>query len=72
MTDILENARVAAMPELLTPQEAAERLRVTDKTIIRWCRTGRLRSVALPSGRFRIPADALDEFTVAEPTEASA
>lgn len=42
--------------DLLTPQEAADRLRVTAKTIKRWADEGALSCVTLPSGRIRIPA----------------
>lgn len=43
------------VPTLLTPAEVAERLRLTDETIHRWCRDGKLPFIQLPGGikRFR-------------------
>lgn len=41
-------------PELLTVPEVADRLRVSDETIHRWCRDGHLDYVRLPSGLKRI------------------
>lgn len=49
--------------ELLTPQEAGDRLKVTAKTIKRWATEGSIRSVTLPSGRIRIPTEVVDEMT---------
>lgn len=48
------------MPDdLLTPAEAAARLRVTTKTLRRWALAGQIEAVRLPSGQMRYPADAL-------------
>lgn len=41
---------------LLTPREAAERLRVKVITVQRWLAAGKLRGSKLPSGEWRIPA----------------
>lgn len=43
------------LPALLTVAEVAERLRMTDETIHRWARDGKIPFVQLPSGikRFR-------------------
>ena len=50
--------------ELLTPQEAARRLRVSEETIRRWLRSSppKIRGVALVSGRWRIPASEIDNM----------
>lgn len=61
-----------AVPNYLTPDEAADRLRVTGRTIRRWVADGKLRAVTLPSGRIRIPEEALDEFAELPPTEPEA
>lgn len=50
------------MADLLTPAEAAKRLRVHSRTIRRWAELGQIRSVKLPSGRIRIPEDAIAEL----------
>lgn len=48
------------MPDdLLTPAEAAARLRVTTKTLRRWALAGQIKAVRLPSGQMRYPADSL-------------
>lgn len=43
------------LPALLTVAEVADRLRITDETVHRWARDGKLPYVPLPSGikRFR-------------------
>jgi excisionase family DNA binding protein len=43
------------LPALLTVAEVAEQLRITDETVHRWAREGKLPYVQLPSGlkRFR-------------------
>jgi excisionase family DNA binding protein len=47
------------MPDLLTPAEAADRLRVTTKTLRRWAEAGNIAAVRLPSGQLRYPAEAV-------------
>jgi excisionase family DNA binding protein len=48
--------------QLLTPDEAAARLRVTRETILKWCRLGSLPAVRLGLRTVRIrPAD-LEKF----------
>ena len=52
-------SQVLLPPLMLTSDEVARRLAVSDETVRRWCRTGRLR--CFRAGRvLRIPADALD------------
>ena len=38
------------IPELMTPSEVAEALKVNDETIHRWVREGRLPAIRLPGG----------------------
>ena len=45
--------------ELLTSAEAAELLRVSRRTVNTWTTAGQLPSIRLPSGHYRIPADAV-------------
>lgn len=66
------------MPDYLSPAKFAERLcqrglPVTGRTVQRWAKDGALAGVvSLPSGRFQIPASALDDIApVSEPTEAT-
>jgi excisionase family DNA binding protein len=49
--------------DLLTPSEAAERLRVTTKTLRRWALAGKVAAVTLPSGQLRYPAVEIDSIT---------
>lgn len=46
---------MAQLPELMTVPEVADALRLTDETVHRWAREGKLPAVVLPSGlkRFR-------------------
>lgn len=57
--------------ELLTPQEAGARLKVTPKTIQRWAAEGAIASVTLPSGRIRIPSEAIDALLAPVPSESA-
>lgn len=47
--------------ELLSPTDAAELIGVNPRTLKRWAAAGKVRHVRLPSGRFRFPADVVDE-----------
>ena len=51
----MENGR------LLTPEEAAERLRVSPETIKKWCRSGRIRAVKV-SVLWRLREEAVEAF----------
>lgn len=60
---------------LLTTGAVARELNVTDETIRRWIRDGRIAAIKLPSGQVRIRRSTLDEIltTLVEPaTETSA
>ena len=46
---------------LLTPEEAAERLNVSPRTIREWLRTGRLRGVKVAGHLLRVPESAISE-----------
>jgi excisionase family DNA binding protein len=51
------------MPEeLLRVVEAAELLKVSRGTIIRWIRLGQLPAIRLPSGTYRVPKSAIDKL----------
>ena len=45
--------------ELLTKNEAAKLVKVCERTIRRWIRSGKLKVITLPSGRVRISTDEL-------------
>ena len=47
------------MTELLTINEAAERMHVTRQTIYAWIKDGNIKPVRTPSGRLRIPVEQL-------------
>lgn len=47
---------------LLTPAEAAARLRVHPNTLAQWAKRGRLQAVQLPSGRRRYRAADIDRI----------
>lgn len=53
--------------ELLSPKDAAAVLRVSPETLRRWAASGKIRHVALPSGRVRFRREDLAE--VLEPVE---
>jgi excisionase family DNA binding protein len=64
-------------PEVLTVEEAAERLRFSTKTILTWIKQGKLPAHRIGSGkgaRWRIPAAAVARLMRAEepPREAGA
>lgn len=48
------------VPEFYTVAEVAAKFAVTDETIHRWCRAGRLPFIALPSGLKRFRRDVVD------------
>ncbi len=45
----------------LTPQQAAEELRISPKTVSRWAGQGRLPCVVTLGGHRRFPREAIDE-----------
>jgi len=57
--------------DLLTVPEVAKRLRVSEETVRRWLRDGRLSGRRLPSTRagWRIPASELHRFVATEDPE---
>jgi excisionase family DNA binding protein len=54
---------VVAMSKMLTVAEVAEQVRASQETVRRWCRAGRLRSVAI-GRRVLIPAAELEHLLV--------
>ena len=50
------------MSELLTPNEAAKKLKIDRITIYRWVKSGRLQAKQLPNGQLRIEAKELDKL----------
>jgi putative resolvase len=45
---------MSAINRLLTAKQAAQLLQVSEETIWRWVRAGKMKAVRLPSGRIRI------------------
>lgn len=50
---------MSGVSQLLSTSEAAAKYGVSTKTILRWVAKGKLAAVQLPSGRIRIPEDAV-------------
>ena len=48
--------------ELLTPDEAAERLRIAKRTLLRWARENRIETVRFSRKVVLFTPDAIDEF----------
>ncbi|MDG4784375.1 helix-turn-helix domain-containing protein [Micromonospora sp. WMMD1102] len=48
------------LPDLLTVAEVAEAARVSDETVHRWAREGKLPHIKLPSGLKRFPRDGVE------------
>jgi len=59
------------LPELLTVAEVAEALRLTDETIHRWCREGRLEFVDV-LGVKRFHRDYIAGIVAGEPSKSGA
>ena len=55
------NTRVEG-PKLLTPAEVAVLLRVDPKTVTRWARLGKLRSIRTPGGHRRYDEDEVRRY----------
>lgn len=51
--------RISSLARLITPQEAAELLRVSNQTINNWISEDKVPYVELPGGRKRLPLGAL-------------
>lgn len=59
--------------QLLTTGEVARKLGVSDETIRRWCAAGKIRAIPLPSGRWKIREDVVDDLLAqGAPIEAAA
>lgn len=63
-----EPAISTVAPTLLTVGEVAERWRLTDETIHRYCRLGVLPYVTLPGGLKRFRLDDIETFERSGPT----
>lgn len=48
-------------PQLLTPAEVGQRMRVHRRTVTRWIADGKLEAIRLPGGEFRIPAHVVEQ-----------
>ena len=58
---------VSRVPELLTPQQVAEILKVDRSTIIRWTKSGRLRVVRLSPETWRYRVEDVADLIDASP-----
>lgn len=72
MTQLPEQA-TASGPELLTAKEAGEALGgISDETINRWARTGKLACIKLPSGQYRYRREVIDAILAGDSTGTAA
>lgn len=70
MTQLPEHNPEAA-PELLTAREAGEALGgISDETINRWAREGKIAHILLPSGQRRYRRDVIDTILAGTPADA--
>jgi len=53
----------------MTPQEVADRLKVSRDTVLRWLRSGKLPAAHLGHKTYRITEDALEAFMRGEQTK---
>jgi excisionase family DNA binding protein len=56
------DSALSTAPMLLTVAEVAERWRLSDETIHRWCRQGALPYVKMPGGLKRFRLDDIESF----------
>jgi excisionase family DNA binding protein len=61
-----------AEPPFLTLPEAAERLGVSETSIRRWVKAGRLKAIHLPSGRRRVRAAEVEAILASDETAVGA
>lgn len=54
---------------LLTPREVAGMFRVSDKTVVRWAKSGRLPSFRTPGGHRRFYADQVEAMLLVVPPD---
>ena len=52
------------MGELITPQEAADRLKICKKTVLRMIKDGRLSRIQIGYRTIRVDADEIERFRV--------
>lgn len=57
---------------MLTAAQVAKRLNTSPNTVRDWVAAGRLRSVRLPSGRLRIPLQAVEDIEAGRNTAGAA
>ncbi len=70
MTQVPEHNREAA-PQLLTAKEAGEALGgISDETMNRWAREGKIAHITLPSGQRRFRREVIDEILSGTPAAA--
>jgi len=57
--------------DILTPVQAAKKLKVTPTTVRRWCREGHLKHIRTPGGQIRIWRDQIDSLLERAPVESA-
>ncbi len=60
------------VPELLTVGEAAEAFRVTEETVRKWARQGRLKAIPMPTRIKRFRREDIEAIVNGEPVESAA
>ncbi len=72
MTQVPEHNPDVA-PQLLTAKEAGEALGgISDETVNRWARDGKIAHITLPSGQRRFRREVIDEILAGTPASAEA
>jgi excisionase family DNA binding protein len=62
------HVQVTEPPELMTVAEVAAMFRVSDETIHRWCRSGTLPFIPMPSGLKRFRREEVEAILAGEPS----
>jgi excisionase family DNA binding protein len=63
---------MAKESRFLTAAQVSERLQVTQETAREWARSGKVRAITLPNGRYRFPAAEIEAIERGELTPAPA
>lgn len=72
MTQLPEHEPTPPAPELLTARQAGEALGgISDETVNRWARDGKLPHITLPSGQRRFKREVIDAILEGSPAGAA-
>ena len=60
-------AEPVALPALLTPRQAAEKIGISYPALKHWILAGRIRTVKTPGGHHRVPLESIEAFLAPQP-----